>query len=80
MNEPLSRTSSLYLTLSVFATVGFGDITAAVDQSRAIVAIQMVLNLIVVGVGTKVIVTAVQWSRRKNLAGRNDHGSTGVDT
>ncbi|MGK9272247.1 potassium channel family protein [Williamsia muralis] len=64
-NEPLSRMSSLYFTLSVFATVGFGDITAAVDLSRAIVAIQMVLNLIVVGVGIKVIVAAVQWSRTK---------------
>ncbi|MFJ6097544.1 ion channel [Williamsia muralis] len=64
-NEPLSRMSSLYFTLSVFATVGFGDITAAVDLSRAIVAIQMVLNLIVVGVGIKIIVAAVQWSRTK---------------
>ncbi|PHV65930.1 ion channel [Williamsia muralis] len=62
-SEPLSRMSSLYFTLSVFATVGFGDITAAVDLSRAIVAAQMVLNLIVVGVGIKVIVAAVQWSR-----------------
>jgi hypothetical protein len=69
--EPLSRMSSLYFTLSVFATVGFGDITAAVDVSRAIVTVQMVLNLIVVGVGIKVILAAVQWSRdlgRKSAA------------
>ena len=64
-SEPLSRMSSLYFTLSVFATVGFGDITAAVDLTRAIVTVQMVLNLIVVGVGIKVIVAAVQWSRTK---------------
>lgn len=62
-NEQLSRMSSLYFTLSVFATVGFGDITASVDASRAMVSIQMVLNLIVVGVGIKVILGAVKWSR-----------------
>jgi len=62
-NEPLSLMSSLYFTLSVFATVGFGDITASVDASRAIVSVQMVLNLIIVGVGIKVILAAVKWSR-----------------
>lgn len=61
--EPLTRMGSLYFTLSVFATVGFGDITAAVDVSRAVVSVQMVLNLIVVGVGIKVILAAVKWSR-----------------
>ena len=62
-NEPLSLMGSLYFTLSVFATVGFGDITAAVDVSRAMVSVQMVLNLIIVGVGIKVILAAVKWSR-----------------
>lgn len=62
-SEPLSRMSSLYFTLSVFATVGFGDITASVDLSRAVVTLQMVLNLIVVGVGIKVILAAVKWGR-----------------
>jgi Ion channel len=68
--EPLSLMSSLYFTLSVFATVGFGDITAAVDVSRAVVSVQMVLNLIVVGVGIKVILAAVKWSRdmRKGIS------------
>lgn len=61
--EPLSLMGSLYFTLSVFATVGFGDITAAVDVSRAVVSFQMVLNLIVVGVGIKVILAAVKWGR-----------------
>jgi hypothetical protein len=79
--EPLSRMSSLYFTLSVFATVGFGDITAAVDLSRAIVTVQMVLNLIVVGIGIKVILAAVQWSRnlKKSQANRNDDHDRGVE-
>ncbi|HEY9311232.1 potassium channel family protein [Williamsia sp.] len=69
-NEALSKMSSLYFTLSVFATVGFGDITASVDLSRAVVSVQMVLNLIVVGVGIKVILAAVKWSRdtRKGIS------------
>lgn len=62
-SEPLSRMGALYFTISIFATVGFGDIAASVDLTRAVVAAQMVLNLIVLGIGIKVILAAVKWGR-----------------
>lgn len=32
--EPLTRTDALYLTVTIFATVGFGDISAKVETAR----------------------------------------------
>lgn len=58
--EPVSRMGSLYFTLSVFTTVGFGDITAATDFARAIVTLQMVGNLVVVALGGRLLLAAVR--------------------
>ena len=41
-SETLSRTDSLYFVVTVFATVGFGDITAVSQSARVIVTVQMV--------------------------------------
>lgn len=47
--EPLTHTTALYFTITTFATVGFGDITAHSDGVRAIVSVQMLLDLVVLG-------------------------------
>src|SRR6478735_1514146 len=57
---PLTRTDSLYFTITVFATVGFGDITAASQTCRLLVTAQMILDLIVLGLGIRVFLGAVQ--------------------
>ncbi|WP_323379505.1 potassium channel family protein [Streptomyces durbertensis] len=57
--EPLTRTDALYFTLTTFATVGFGDITAVTQPARAVVMAQMALGLLIVGVAAKVLVGAV---------------------
>jgi|SRR3954447_576689 hypothetical protein len=44
----LSHISALYFTVTVFATVGFGDITAKTDAARLAVTAQMLLDLAVV--------------------------------
>jgi hypothetical protein len=67
-SEQLSKLDSLYFTVTVFATVGFGDITATSPASRVAVTLQMVANLIVVGLGLRIILGAVQEARRR--AGR----------
>ncbi|WP_072806618.1 potassium channel family protein [Rhodococcoides yunnanense] len=59
-NEPVTRVGSLYFTLSVFSTVGFGDITASTDFARAIVTLQMVGNLVFVALGGRLLVAAVR--------------------
>jgi voltage-gated potassium channel len=59
-SEPMTRTDALYFTVTVFATVGFGDITAVSQPARVLVTGQMVLGIMVVGLGAKIIVDAVQ--------------------
>jgi hypothetical protein len=59
-SEPLSRLDALYFSLSTFATVGFGDVAAESQTARALVVVQMALNLVLVGVIARVVVAAVQ--------------------
>ncbi|MFD3542557.1 potassium channel family protein [Streptomyces sp. NPDC058662] len=63
--EPLSRTDSLYFTVTVFATVGFGDIAATTQAARALTTGQMIADLIVVGVVAKVLFGAVRVGLRR---------------
>ncbi|MFZ2013482.1 MAG: potassium channel family protein [Nocardioides sp.] len=59
-NEPLDHASALYFTVTVFATVGFGDIVAKTDSMRLLVTAQMMVNLIVVGAGIRILVSAAR--------------------
>src|SRR3954447_2274761 len=36
-NQPLDHTTALYFTVTVFATVGFGDVTAATNPVKSLV-------------------------------------------
>jgi hypothetical protein len=72
-SQPLSRTGALYFSVTVFSTVGFGDITAKTDAARLIVAAQMLLDLILLGFGVRVFLSAV------NL-GRQRHSRTGQNS
>ena len=58
--EALSRSDALYFTITVFATVGFGDISAQDEVARLVVSSQMLLDLIVLGLGIQVILGAVE--------------------
>jgi Ion channel len=66
--HPLTRTDSLYFTVTVFATVGFGDITATSQTGRLLVTAQMILDLIVLGLGIRVFLGAVQRGRQQDAA------------
>ena len=67
--ETLTRTDSLYFTVTIFATVGFGDITAASQAARILVMAQMILDLIVLGLGIRILVGAVEVGRQKTSNG-----------
>jgi voltage-gated potassium channel len=67
--ETLTRTDSLYFTITIFATVGFGDITAASEAARILVTAQMILDLIVLGLGIRILVGAVEVGRKKTSDG-----------
>lgn len=62
-SEPLTRLDAMYFTVTVFATVGFGDITAASQSARAVVMTQMVGDLVLVGLIARAIVDAVNRGR-----------------
>jgi voltage-gated potassium channel len=62
-SEPLTRSDSLYFTVTVFSTVGFGDITPKTELARLLVTGQMIADVIILGLAIKVIVGAVR-SRR----------------
>lgn len=59
-SEPLSRTDGIYFTVTVFATVGFGDIAPVSQLARVLVTIQMLVGLVAVGVVAKLVLGAVQ--------------------
>lgn len=61
--EGLTRVDTMYLTVTIFATVGFGDISAVSEAARIVVTIQMILNLIVLGAGVRLLTGAVKRSR-----------------
>ncbi|MFI5821838.1 potassium channel family protein [Streptomyces rishiriensis] len=64
-SEPLTRTDSLYFTLTVFSTVGFGDITADTQTARILTMVQITGNILLVGVAAKVVAGAVQTGLRR---------------
>jgi voltage-gated potassium channel len=61
----LTRTDALYFTVTVFSTVGFGDITPVSQGARLVVTAQMILDLLVLGLGIRVFVGAVQLGRQQ---------------
>lgn len=58
--QPLDHITSLYFTVTVFATVGFGDIVAATAPMKVLVTVQMLLNLAVLGLVIRLLTTAAQ--------------------
>ncbi len=58
--QPLDHTKALYFTISVFSTVGFGDITPRTDTARLIVSAQMLLDLVIIGLVVRVIFDAAR--------------------
>lgn len=61
----LTRTDALYFTVTVFATVGFGDITAVSQSARLVVIAQMLLDLLALGLVVRAFVGTVQLARRQ---------------
>jgi voltage-gated potassium channel len=63
-SQPMTHTNALYFTVTVFATVGFGDITAKTEAARLVVTGQMITDLIIIGLGARIILGAVTRSRQ----------------
>jgi len=58
--EPLNRLDSLYFTVTVFATVGFGDIAPVSQAARIVAILQMSGDPARTGVAARALLNAVQ--------------------
>jgi hypothetical protein len=59
-STPLDNVTALYFTVTVFATVGFGDIVAATNSMRLLVTLQMMLNLVLLGLVIRLVTSAAR--------------------
>lgn len=65
----MSRTDALYFTVTVFSTVGFGDIAPRSEIARVLAMGQMVLDLFLIGVAARLLVDALQEGLRRRRGG-----------
>ncbi len=72
---PLDHNSAFYFTVTVFATVGFGDITPKTGGMQMLVTVQMLLNLAVLGLVIRLLTSAA----KREVARRGRGGGTGAD-
>jgi hypothetical protein len=68
--EPLTKTDSLYFTVTVFSTVGFGDIAPKSEAARIVLIVQMLGDLALLGAGARILLGAV----RRGQQQRTDTG------
>lgn len=71
-SQAMTRLDALYFTVCTFSTVGFGDITAVSEPARVITILQIVLDLVLLGLVVKVFAQSVQAGlARRDRAGDN---------
>jgi ion channel len=78
--QPLTRTDALYFTVTVFTTVGFGDITAKSETARTVLIVQMLADLAVLGAGARVLLRAVQRGLERRPETGDDAGQASRST
>jgi hypothetical protein len=66
--ESLTRTDALYFSVSTLTTVGFGDIAAKSESARLVVTVQMLLDLVLLGLVVRVFLNAVKRSHQRQAA------------
>ena len=62
----LTRTDTLYFSVTVFTTVGFGDISAKSETARVLVTCQMMLDLLILGLVVRLVVNAIKVGQRRH--------------
>jgi voltage-gated potassium channel len=55
----------MYFTVTVFTTAGFGDSTAKTETARLVVTGQMIADLLVLGLGIRIILGAVSRGQQR---------------
>ena len=66
-----TKLDAIYFTVTILATVGFGDISATGQLARAIVTTQMVVNLAVLAIALRVVSWALKERGPEEIARRH---------
>jgi voltage-gated potassium channel len=64
-SEHLDRSGALYFAVTTFATVGYGDIAAVSDGARNLVTVQIVADLLVLGLVVNAFTTTARRARER---------------
>ena len=72
--EPLTRTDALYFSVTVFTTVGFGDIAAKSETARIALIVQMLADLALLGAGARVLLGAVRRGQQRRTGSSDGDG------
>ena len=73
--QSLTRTDALYFSVTVFATVGFGDITAKSETARVVLIVQMLADLALLGAGARVLLGAVRLGQQRSGTAQGGAGA-----
>jgi voltage-gated potassium channel len=72
-----TKIDALYFAVSTLATVGFGDIHATGQAARAAVTVQMVFNLVFIGIGISLVSGLLKHRVRSRSSGASQHPAEG---
>ncbi|MEY9968392.1 hypothetical protein ABIA33_006476 [Streptacidiphilus sp. MAP12-16] len=72
-SQHLTRLDALYFTVTVFSSVGFGDIVPRSEPARIVTMVQMLGDLLLVGVAVRILLGAVQVGLQRRT-GSGPHG------
>jgi voltage-gated potassium channel len=64
-SEPLDKADALYFAMTTFSTTGFGDIAAVSQTMRLVVTAQMAIDLVVIGFGIRIVISAAKIGRAR---------------
>jgi voltage-gated potassium channel len=76
--EPMTRTDALYFTVTVFSTVGFGDITPKSEAARIVLIVQMLGDVALLGAGLRILVGAVRRGQQQRSAAQDGPDAAGA--
>jgi voltage-gated potassium channel len=72
--QPLTKTDALYFTVTVFSTVGFGDIAPKSEAARVVLIIQMLGDLALLGAGARILLGAVRRGQQRRTDAADQAG------
>jgi voltage-gated potassium channel len=64
-SQPLDKVAGVYFSVTILATVGFGDIAPKTDAAQVLVTLQMILNIILMGTAVKMLTLSAKHARSK---------------